>query len=108
MATMSSQEDIPVLDDLIEKGGEITMADLGLDDAPAVDPGEGDDIEIQFEDAGSVPADSMLDQDPSKEAVDPFAANPALEIAARRILEQHMERAWLEIRALIRNHLQDR
>ena len=31
---MSDDENIPVLDDLIERGIEITMSDLGLEDEP--------------------------------------------------------------------------
>ena len=90
---MSDQGNIPVLTDLIEKGIEITMSDLGLDDdAPAVG-GEADDIEIEL--AGDDSA-----------AVDPLADNPALEQAIRRILDEHMELAWQEIRLAIQRELE--
>ena len=37
--------------------------------------------------------------------VDPFAASPELEQTVRRILDDHMERAWQEIRLAIRAEL---
>lgn len=93
---MSEQGKIPVLTDLIERGVEIKMSDLGLDDelpeppeampaAPAVD------VEIEIGDVEMV--------------VDPFAANPALEATVRRILDEHMELAWQEIKLAIQQEL---
>ncbi len=79
---MSDQSDIPLLTDLIEKGVEIKMSDLGLDDDQVIDvtaPGLG--------------------------AIDPFRDNPALEYAIRNILDEHMELAWQEIRLAIQQHL---
>ena len=86
---MSDQSKIPVLTDLIESGMEITMSDLGLDDSV--------DIEI---DATEI--DMGI---PVLEAADPFKNNPALEQAIRRILDEHMELAWQEIRLAIQQHL---
>jgi hypothetical protein len=79
---MSEQSEIPVLTDLIEKGAEIKMSDLGLDDDLVIDvtaPGLG--------------------------AIDPFRDNPALESAIRNILHEHMELAWKEIRLAIQREL---
>ena len=35
---MSDKDDIPMLNDLIERGAEVTMSDLGLDDYAEADP----------------------------------------------------------------------
>jgi hypothetical protein len=86
---MSDQNNIPVLTDLIERGMEITMSDLGLDDSV--------DIEI---DATEI--DMGI---PVLEAADPLKNNPALEQAIRQILDEHMELAWQEIRFAIQQHL---
>jgi hypothetical protein len=91
---MSDQSDIPILTDLIEKGIEIKISDLGLDesmDNKASEPFNGDS-EIEF--AAS-----------EAEAFDPFADNPALEQTIRRILDEHTELAWQEIRLAIQRHL---
>jgi hypothetical protein len=91
---MSDQEDIPVLDDLIESGIEITLSDLGLADDPPLSASHTDSEDITF--------------DPTEAAAlsrDPLADNPALEQAVRRILDEHMELAWQEIRLAIRQHL---
>jgi hypothetical protein len=91
---MSDEDDIPVLDDLIESGIEITLSDLGLADDPPLSAHYRDSQDISF--------------DPSEAAAlshDPLADNPALEQAVRRILDEHMELAWQEIRLAIRQHL---
>ena len=92
---MSDDSDIPVLTDLIEEaddgvedGDEIKLSDLGLDaDDPIVR-----DVEIDMD-------------DPDLEAVESLADNPALEQEVRRILDEHMELAWQEIRLVIRREL---
>lgn len=92
---MSDDSDIPTLTDLIGKGGdtdddgeEIRLSDLGLDaDDPIVR-----DVEIDID-------------DPDLDPVDPLAAAPELEQTVRRILDEHVERAWQEIRAAIRKEL---
>ncbi len=91
---MSDQNDIPMLTDLIEKGAEITMSDLGLDD----------DLEIEADDAYT--DNSAIDVAVSElEAIDPFKDNPALEYAIRSILEEHLELAWQEIKLAIQHDL---
>ena len=71
---MKKDPKIPVLTELIDKGVEIELSELGLD------------------------------QDQSMGKDDALAAlrdNPALEQEMRRILDEHMELAWQEIRILI-------
>lgn len=126
---MSEEEDIPVLDDLIEKGIEITLSDLGLDDEPAlsIDDVLAAELEIAEDDAAPLvteqPTAEPRPGDPRAAArkaaesysaqliaaannqSDPLADNPALEQAVRRILDEHMELAWQEIRLAIQQHL---
>ena len=60
--------------DLIDKGVEIELSELGLDSEPSI--------------GGGNLATSLGD-------------NPALEQEVRRILDEHMELAWQEIRIAI-------
>lgn len=91
---MSDQSNIPMLTDLIERGSEITMSDLGLDDDSEI---RGDDA---FFDNPVIDATA-----PGFEAVDPFRDNPALEYAIQSILDEHMESAWQEIKLAIQREL---
>ncbi|MCP4388489.1 MAG: hypothetical protein GY802_09345 [Gammaproteobacteria bacterium] len=91
---MSDKSDIPTLTDLIDDGAEIKISDLGLDeelDIRADDPNI-DDTEIDL-------------TEPDLGAFDPFSDNPALEQAIRRILDEHMELAWQEIKLAIQRDL---
>jgi hypothetical protein len=106
---MSDEDDIPVLDDLIERGIEITLSDLGLDDdsPPRVKDIKAAELEIDIGDAAPLAAASHAQE---RNAATPSAAelladNPALEQAVRRILDEHMELAWQEIRLAIQQHL---
>ena len=91
---MSDQNDIPMLTDLIEKGLEITMSDLGLND----------DLDIAVDDVYA--GDSVIDEtDASRRAIDPFKNNPTLEFAIRNILEEHLELAFQEIKLVIQRDL---
>ena len=129
---MSDQDDIPVLNDLIERGAEITMSDLGLEDYVDDPPLEVSDIiatqiqaeaeentELEFDadevapyaaavytrdtpGASSLTPPSLAVNPPN---IDPLADNPALEQTVRRILDEHMELAWQEIRLAIQQHL---
>jgi hypothetical protein len=146
---MSDQDDIPILNDLIERGVEITLSDLGLDDDAALRVSDVE-AELTFEaDAAAVveeidlfSADPFTDDaftdDPIADphfsasaalatpfagnpfvpasvaetspglqmnAADALADNPALEQEVRRILDEHMELAWQEIRLAIQQHL---
>ena len=73
---MENDANIPVLTDLIEKGIEIELSELGLDPDP----------------------DPPMDKDV---AAIPLSEIPALEQEMRRILDEHMELAWQEIRIAI-------
>ena len=81
---MKEEADIPTLTDLIDEADgsdHIAISDLGLED---------EDIEI----SGS---DLVI--------ADPFLDNPALEQTVRRILDEHMELAWQEIKLAIQKEL---
>jgi hypothetical protein len=127
---MSDKDDIPILNDLIERGAEVTMSDLGLDDYADDPPLQVSDvlaaealaqesIELEFDaddaapftaavytrataDASAFIPESLAVNSPS---IEPLADNPALEQAVRRILDEHMELAWQEIRLAIQQHL---
>ena len=71
---MQKNPKIPVLTDLIEKGVEIKLSELGLDPDPEID---------------------------QTEVLTSLSADPALEQEIRRILDEHMELAWQEIRIVI-------
>ncbi len=91
---MSDESDIPILTDLIEEGTEIKMVDLGLDY----------NIDTEVEDP--LHEDAEVDNvDPVFVAIDPFVDNPALEQTVRRILDEHMELAWQEIKLAIQHDL---
>ena len=92
---MTEKTDIPILTDLIEKGIEIKLSDLGLDDeletsAEAPFNSENAAIEIAATET---------------ESTDPFRDNPELEQIVRRIFDEHSERAWQEIKLAIQQHL---
>ncbi|MCZ6471717.1 MAG: hypothetical protein O6649_10235 [Gammaproteobacteria bacterium] len=71
---MQDDTEIPVLIDLIEKGIEIKLSELGLNHGPLLDQPD--------------PLDTQLD-------------NPALEQEIRHILDEHLELAWQEIKIAI-------
>jgi hypothetical protein len=114
---MSDKDDIPVLDDLIERGIEITLSDLGLDDLDDNPPLRVKDVvaaDLQIEADNDAPytstpraASTFNPAGPVARAPgsDALADNPALEQAIRRILDEHMELAWQEIRLAIQQHL---
>ncbi|HKJ51097.1 MAG TPA: hypothetical protein VKB27_06320 [Gammaproteobacteria bacterium] len=81
---MKEEADIPTLTDLIDEADgsdHIAISDLGLED---------EDIEISSSD--------LI-------VADPFLDNPALEQTVRRILDEHMELAWQEIKLAIQQEL---
>ena len=129
---MSDQDDIPVLNDLIERGAEITMSDLGLDDYADDPPLKVSDVlvaeaqaqahedaALEFEADAAAPFTAAVytrstpgasaftpeSLEVTPPGIDPLANNPALEQAVRRILDEHMELAWQEIRLAIQQHL---
>jgi len=81
---VKEEADIPTLTDLIDEADgsdHIAISDLGLED---------EDIEISSSD--------LI-------VADPFLDNPALEQTVRRILDEHMELAWQEIKLAIQQEL---
>ena len=109
---MSDQDDIPILDDLIERGIEITLSDLGLDDDPPLRAADVIAAEVKFEADDSLAAAPLaasafsdVQNTTTPSPADLLADNPALEQAVRRILDEHMELAWQEIRLAIQKHL---
>lgn len=90
---MLKNDHIPLLTDLIEKGIEIKLSELGLD--------TGEDLILDADDHQQPQIDATeLD---SNEAIttDPLSENPALEQAIRRILDEHTELIWQEIKLAI-------
>ena len=95
---MSDQGNIPTLTDLIEKGIEIKMSDLGLDED--LQPGVADeDVDIDI----TEPDFDDIDENPFAAArpADDSVLDPALEQTIHRILDEHMELAFDEIRIAI-------
>jgi len=72
---MADDTDIPVLTELIEKGIEIKLSELGLSHSPLLD---------------------------KQKVLEPLQDSPALEQEIRRILDEHLELAWQEIKLAIR------
>ena len=98
---MQSSSNIPLLTDLIEKGIEITMSDLGLD----VDPIITEDLIIE----DTTEPDIYHEPEPVEQqqaGSNPFTENPELEHIVRRILDAHMERAWQEIKIAIQKQIE--
>ena len=91
---MSKQNDIPILTDLIESAPEITLSDLGLEDDPIIGASAEPSQDFSFSADEAAPI--------AGEAID---IDPALEHTVRRILDEHMELAWQEIRLAIQQHL---
>lgn len=91
---MSDQSNIPTLTDLIESGIEIKISDLGLDE----------ELEIRVDDT-YIDATEIDMTEPDPGALDPFRGNPALEQTIRRILDEHLELAWQEIKLAIQRDL---
>ena len=95
---MSDQANIPTLTDIIERGIEIKMSDLGLE--------EDVNIEVDADDYDSTEIDiTEPDLGVDKSAADALAENPALEQTIRRILDEHMELALQEIKLAIKREL---
>ena len=90
---MIKNDNIPVLTDLIERGIEIKLSELGLDTS--------DDL-ILDADEREQPRFDVTDLEFNEATTsDPISGNPALEQEIRRILDEHMELAWQEIRLVI-------
>ncbi len=106
---MSDRDNIPVLTDLIEKGLEITMSDLGLDDEVEFGGGgDYEDTEIEITEPEVEQADveqAAVERAINAEADEFLADHPELEQAIRRILDEHTELALQEIKLAIQREL---
>lgn len=94
---MTDKADIPVLIDLIEKGSEITMSDLGLER----------DLHIGIDDPPIGETEDITEV-VNPDVADYFSNNPGLEEIIRRILDDHAELAWQEIRQVIQHEFKNR
>lgn len=90
---MLINDHIPVLTDLIEKGIEIKLSELGLDHSQDLIL-QADDREEPLIEATQLEFDESLPSDPLSE-------NPALEQTIRKILDEHMALALKEINIAI-------
>ena len=102
---MSDQNNIPILTDLIESGEEINITDLGLDEELGLTADDPAIVDTGANDAEKTEDTDETDADLVVVVVDPFKNNPALEQNIRRILDEHMELAWQEIKLAIQNEL---
>jgi len=123
---MSEEKDIPILTDLISSGPEFTMSDLGLDEESATRAAaetQDGDLAFDADDAAPIAAAPMETEPPvpappdynslpgvpgalASNATSGAEISPALEQTVRRILDEHMELAWQEIRLAIQQHLE--
>ena len=102
---MSDQNNIPILTDLIESGEEISITDLGLDEELGLKADDPASVDNGAEETDSTEDSDETDADLVVVVVDPFKNNPALEQNIRRILDEHMELAWQEIKLAIQKEL---
>jgi hypothetical protein len=91
---MLKNDTIPVLTDLIEKGSEIELSDLGL--------GANQDPILNAEDREELPINARKFEDPP--SPETSSQNRTLEQTIRRILDEHMELAWQEIELVIQQN----
>jgi hypothetical protein len=90
---MLKHDNIPVLTDLIEEGIQIQLSELGLDSNEDLIIDKDDREEPQFDNTQAEFDDADVDY--------PLPINPALEQSIRRILDEHLELAWQEIKIAI-------
>ena len=102
---MSDQNNIPILTDLIESGEEISITDLGLDEELGLKADDPVSVDTEADETDRTEDADENDADLVVVVVDPFKNNPALEQDIRRILDEHMELAWQEIKLAIQKEL---
>jgi hypothetical protein len=90
---MLKNDHIPVLTDLIEKGIEIKLSELGLDTGEDLILDEDDREEPQF-DVNELEFNEAITSDPSSQDL-------VLEQTIRKIFNEHMELALQEINTAI-------
>jgi len=98
---MPADSDIPILTDLIEEKIEITPQELGLDMGGDLVINEDDGPEYSFN-------PKILEPAMKFDAATRIGNHPELEQSIRRILDEHLERAWQEIRLAIELCLNDK
>jgi hypothetical protein len=93
---MFKNDHIPLLTDLIEKGIEIKLSELGLDTGQdlILDSDDREEPQIDVTELTKLESNDVA-------TADPLSQNPALEQAIRRILDEHMELALQEINSAI-------
>ncbi len=98
---MQDDSDIPVLTDLIEDKIDVTLPELGL----------GIDQDLVIDEDGEPDLSFIPERiEPAMEtdAANRIGSHPELEHTIRRILDEHLELAWQEIRLAIEVSLNDR
>ena len=99
---MGNEDDIPLLTDLIEEDGDITMQDpvpdLHKDMNIAVDEDDEFDATLPMYDLPG-PGGAKTGRE--------SRLGPELERDIRRILDEHLELAWQEIRLTIQNAIDE-
>lgn len=91
---MDNDDNIPILTDLIEENTAPTLPEFGLD--------ADQDLLIDTDDDPFIDFDGIQEKPPQEqELVSPAATDPELEQTIKRILDEHMELAWQEIRLAI-------
>lgn len=97
---MRDDNDIPILTDLIEEKIDITEPEFGHDSGHDLVISEDDEPELSFD-------PEHLELEGKAEAVARIGSHPELEQLIRRILDEHLELAWQEIRLAIEVSLND-
>lgn len=99
---MKDNEDIPVLTDLIEEKIDVTIPELGLgiEHDMVIAEDEDEAPELSFDPEAVKPA-------MNSKAATRIGQHAELEQTVRRILDEHMELAWQEIRLAIELALND-
>lgn len=95
---MQDDSDIPILTDLIEEKIDITTPEVGFDIDRDMLIDEDDDPIISFD-------PEKLESAMTSEAATRIGSHPELEQTIRRILDEHLELAWQEIRLAIETTL---
>ena len=91
---MQDDDDIPVLIDLIEDPTDITIPELGLDTQHDMVIEEDEEPELSFNPEAVRPTMNIA-------AAPRIGKHKDLEHTVRRILDEHLELAWQEIRLAI-------
>ena len=97
---MQQDDNIPLLTDLIEERIDVTVPELGLDAGHNLVIDEEDEPEFFFDADDDRPAMSSRAATRTDKHVE-------LERTVRRILDEHLELAWQEIRLAIDVALED-